>query len=105
MKITHSLFQQSFKKNNAVKSSKKDRKYNGQTKKDKRTNNYVPSITQKTKDRAIPTRLNTGDELMCAGRASSSCSTCVTRRVSAKRHEHHLLWKRSIVHINRDCQT
>jgi hypothetical protein len=32
----------------------------------KRTNNNVPNITQKTKDRAIPTLLSTGDELMCA---------------------------------------
>ena len=31
---------------------KKDRKYNGQKKKDKRTNNDLQNITQKTKDRA-----------------------------------------------------
>jgi hypothetical protein len=31
---------------------KKDRQYNGQKKKDKRTNNDLQNITQKTKDRA-----------------------------------------------------
>ena len=35
--------------------SKKDRQYNGQTKKDNRTNNYLQNISEKTKDRATRT--------------------------------------------------
>jgi len=37
--------------------SKKDRKYNGQKKKDKRTNNHLLNTTQQTKDRATWTPL------------------------------------------------
>ncbi len=36
----------------------------------KRTNNDQQSITQKTKDRATRSPLNTVDELMCTGRVS-----------------------------------
>jgi hypothetical protein len=39
----------------------KDRQHNGQIKKDKRTNNYLQNTTQKTKDRATRTPLETGD--------------------------------------------
>ena len=38
-------------------------------------------FTHKTKDRVTRTPLKTGDELMCSGRVSSSCSTSGTRRV------------------------
>jgi len=41
----------------------KDRQYNAQNKKDKRTNNDLPNITQKTKDLATRTPLKPGDEL------------------------------------------
>ena len=37
--------------------------------------------THKTKDRVTRTPLKTGDELMCSGRVSSSCSTSGTRRI------------------------
>jgi hypothetical protein len=53
---------------------------------------YKANITQKTKDRATRTPLKTGGELRCYRRVSSSCSTCDTRRATAKRHEHHLTW-------------
>jgi len=50
----------------------------------KRTNGqtiiYI-NITKKTKDRATPTPIKTG-ELECSGKVSSSCSTCGTRRVT-----------------------
>ena len=71
----------------------KDRQHNGK-KKDKKTNNdlQLQNITQKTKDRATRTPLKTGGELRCYRRVSSSCSTCDTRRATAKRHEHHLTW-------------
>ena len=53
---------------------------------------------QKTKilhrtDLAIQAPLNIGAELMCFERDNSSCSTYDTRRVTLKRHEHHLTWK------------
>jgi hypothetical protein len=49
------------------------------------TNNDIQNTTQKTKDRATNTNpTKTEDELLCLGRASSSCSTCDTRRVTVK---------------------
>jgi len=39
---------------------KKGRQYDGQKKKNKRTNNNLQNITQKTKDRATQTSLKTG---------------------------------------------
>jgi len=57
--------------------SKKDRHYNGQSEKDKRTNNDPQNIKQKTKDRTTRTTLKSADELMCPGRVNSS-----TRRVT-----------------------
>jgi hypothetical protein len=42
----------------------KDRKHNGQKKKDKRTNNNLQNITQKTKYRVTRTPLKTGGEQM-----------------------------------------
>jgi hypothetical protein len=45
--------------------SKKDRQHNDKNKKDKRTNNDLQNIRQKTKDGATPTPLKTGTELMC----------------------------------------
>ena len=50
--------------------------------KDTRKNNDLQNITQKTKDRTTGTPLKTGNELLCSGRAGSSCSTCVTGRVT-----------------------
>ena len=60
----------------------KDRQYNGKTKKDKRTNNNLQNTTNKTKDRATRTTLNSGGELRCSGMLISSCSTSDTRRVN-----------------------
>ena len=59
-----------------------DRQDNGQKIKDNMTNNDLPTITQKNKDRAIRTPLITGDELKYSGRVSSSFSTSGTRRVT-----------------------
>jgi hypothetical protein len=58
----------------------KERQYNDQNKKDRKKN--LQNTTQKTKDRVTRTPLKTGDERVCSGRVSSSCSTndtcCVT---------------------------
>jgi hypothetical protein len=40
-----------------IRQSKKDRQYNGQKKKDKRTNNNLQNITRKTTDRVTQTQL------------------------------------------------
>jgi len=53
------------------------------SKKDRRTNNDLQSITQKSKDRATRTSLKTGRELRFSGRVSSFCSTCGTRNVTS----------------------
>ena len=53
--------------------------------------NDLQNMTQKNKDRATPTLLNTGGELRCPGRVISSCSICDTRRATVKRLEHHLI--------------
>jgi len=63
--------------------SKKDRQYNGQRKKDKRTNNDLQNVTHETKDRATRTPLKTGGELRCSKKVCNSCFTCGTRRVSS----------------------
>ena len=47
--------------------SLKSKKYNGQKKKDKRTNNNLRNTTHKTKDRATRTPIETGGELICSG--------------------------------------
>ena len=44
----------------------KDRQHNGQLKKEKKTNNDLQNITQKTKDRVTQTPLKTGGELRCS---------------------------------------
>ena len=62
-------------------SLKKDRKYNGQKKKDKRTNNDLQNIAQKTKDRATRNTTKTRGWTECSGRANSCCSTCDTLQV------------------------
>ena len=46
---------------------------------DNRTNNDTPNFT---KDQTTGTPLNTGGELSCSGRISSSCSTCNTLYIS-----------------------
>ena len=51
----------------------------------KGTNNDIQNITQKTKNQATQTQLNTRSERMCSGSVSSSCSTCGTRRVNLER--------------------
>jgi hypothetical protein len=50
--------------------------------KEKRTNNDLQNIMQKTKDRASRTALKIGDELRYWGRVSSSCSTSGTRHAT-----------------------
>jgi len=62
--------------------SKKDRQHNGYEKNIKRTNNGLQNIPHKTKDRVMRTPLKTGCELRGSRRASSSCSTSDTRRVT-----------------------
>ena len=62
--------------------SKNDRQHNGQQKNDKRTNNDIQDINQKTTDRATRTPPTTGGELRRSGRQGSSCSTSNTRRVT-----------------------
>ena len=54
--------------------SKKDRQYNGLTKKNKRTNNNLQFITEKTKIKQHEPHQKPG-EVRCSGRVSSSCST------------------------------
>ena len=48
-------------------------------KKTKKTNNDLQNTTQKTIDRETGTPLNSGDELGCRRKVSSSCSTSCTR--------------------------
>jgi hypothetical protein len=55
-----------------IRISKKNRQHNDQKKKDKKR---FTKHTYKTKDRVTRTQLNTGSELRCSGRVSSSCST------------------------------
>jgi hypothetical protein len=81
--IYHLLYFENTKGAIRSRKSKKDRQHNGQKKKDKRSNNDLQSTTQKTKDQATRTPL-TGDELMYTGRVSSFCSTCDTRRDTAR---------------------
>ena len=73
--------------------SKKDTQYNGQKKNDKRINIDLQQTTQKTEYGAKRIPLNTGGGLMYLGRVVGSCSSSAFRRVTAKRHEHHLIWK------------
>jgi hypothetical protein len=61
--------------------SKKDRQHDDQMKKDKRPNNDLQNITEKTKDRATRTLFR------CYGRLSSSCSTSGTRRDTLARNQ------------------
>jgi len=49
---------------------------------DKRTNSDLQNILHKTKDQVTQIPLKTGGELRCSWRASSSCSTSGTRRVT-----------------------
>jgi hypothetical protein len=58
-----------------------------------RTNNNLQNNKQETKYRATRALLQSGVVIGCFGRASSYCSICDTRRVTVKRHEHHLTWK------------
>jgi hypothetical protein len=55
-----------------IRISKKNRQHNGQKKKYKRTNNDLQNIHIKHREKRTP--LNTGGELRCSGRGSSSCS-------------------------------
>ena len=48
----------------------------------KRTSNDLQNITHEIKDRVTRIPLKIGGELRCSGRASGSCSTCGTRRVT-----------------------
>ena len=50
----------------------------------KSTNNNLPNITHKTKDRVTRTPLKTGAEIRCFARVSSSCSTSGTHRNDLK---------------------
>jgi len=62
-----------------IRMSKKDRQHNGQMKKDKqRSSKHI----HRTKYRVTRTPLKTGDEFICSGRLSCSCSTSGIRRVN-----------------------
>ena len=65
-----------------IRISKKNRQHNGQKKKVQKDKQRSTKHTYKTKDRVTRTPLNTGGELRCSGRVSSSCSTSGTRRVN-----------------------
>ena len=62
-----------------IRKSKKGKHHNGKKKNDTRTNSDLQNITHKTKDRV---KRETGGELVFSGRASSSCSTSGTHRVT-----------------------
>ena len=62
--------------------SKNDRQYNGQKKKDKGTNKDLKNTKQKTKCRVTQTPLKTRGVLRCSGRVSISCYASGTRRVT-----------------------
>ena len=49
---------------------------------DKRTNNNLQKITQKTKDRAARIPSKFWRKIRCSGRVISSCSTCDSRSVT-----------------------
>jgi hypothetical protein len=55
----------------------------------KRTNNGLHNTTQKTKD----WEKNSYNKLVLSGMANNTCSTSDYRRVTDKRHEHHLIRK------------
>ena len=71
----------------------KNRKYNGQRKKDKKTNNDLQNTALKVMIEQQVTPLNVGGQLGCSGRISSVCLTSDICQVTVKRHEHHLVWK------------
>ena len=71
---------------------------NDQKKKDKRTNNALQNTTQKTKDRATRTPLETGDEIRCSRMVGTSCSISDTRRVILVK-----TWISKVVHTTRFC--
>ena len=76
--IYNDTFQEEFEDTKRViriRKSKKDRHHNGQTKKDKKTNNDLQNITHKTKHRETRT-------LQSSGMVSSSFFTTVTHRVT-----------------------
>ena len=58
-----------------IRISKKNRQHNGQKKQYKRTDNDLQNIH--IKDRVTRTPLNSGGELMCSERVSSSCSLTI----------------------------
>jgi len=53
-------------------------------KKTKSTDNEIQNTTQKTNDWATQTQLKTEGELMCSGRASSSCSTSSRKSIKSR---------------------
>ena len=65
-----------------IRKLKQDRQQNGQKKIDKRTNNNLQNITQKTKDRVTRTLLKPGVNSGAPKRVSSSCSISGIRRVN-----------------------
>ena len=79
-----------------IRNSKRGRQHNGQKYMTKTTNNDLQMITHITKDRAARTTLKTGDELMCSGRVSSSCSTRGNRRVTIPVISHELANDRKV---------
>ena len=67
--------------------------------KNKRTNNDLQNITQKTIDQETRTPLKDDGELGFYRRFSSSCFMCDTCRVTVKLHEHRLVWKSCLIPV------
>ena len=51
------------------------------------------NTTRKTTDRAIRFQLKEGAEVKCSIKGDIACPTNITRRVSVKRQEHHVIQK------------
>ena len=61
------------------------------------TNDNLQNITLKTTHESTRTPLKTEGTVMCSGGFRCSCSSCDTRRVTVKRHDHHLIYTASVV--------
>ena len=76
----------------------KDRQYNGQNKKDKRTNKDLQNTAQNTNDWTIATPLQLRvNSYTPVGQAVISSSVSGTRRVTAKRHDLKILFDTTII--------
>jgi hypothetical protein len=78
---------------------KKYRQCNGWKKNEKGQTTIYKSLHRKLR---IEQHEHNKKKLRYPGRISTSCSTCSTHRVTAKRHEHHFIWKScwKLVYVN-----